>query len=262
MPRFAANISTLFQEMPFLERPMAAAKAGFTAVECQFPYAVDAGALRAALDTAGTPMVLHNLPAGDWASGDRGLAGLPDRKQEFRASVDRALHYAMRLGCKQLNCLAGVHPSGLEDEAVRTTLIDNLRFAADRLGPYGLRVLVEPINQRDVPGFLLYRSAMAVDILDMADRPNLFLQYDIYHMQVTEGDLANRISALLPRISHIQIADNPGRREPGTGEIAFPFLFRHLDAIGYAGWVGSEYFPLGDTRQTLAWLLQMQGKSP
>lgn len=254
MPRFAANISTLFQELPFLDRPAAAAEAGFAAVECQFPYAVDAGALRDALDAAGTPMVLHNLPAGDWAAGDRGLGGLPDRKDAFRASIDSALHYANRLNCTQVNCLAGVHPSGLTDPVVRATLIDNLRLAADTLGPYGIRVLVEPINQRDVPDFLLSRAEDAIDILDAADRPNLFLQCDIYHMQVTQGDLLNRIKMLLPRIAHIQVADNPGRREPGTGEIGFSFLFPQLDAVGYNGWVGCEYFPVGETKDSLNWM--------
>ena len=262
MPRFAANISTLFQELPFMERPAAAAQAGFTAVECQFPYAVEAAALRAAMDAAGVTLVLHNLPAGDWAGGDRGLGGLPDRREEFRAGVERALHYATRLGCTQVNCLAGVHPSGLSDPSVRATLIDNLRLAADQLGPHGIAVLMEPINTRDVPGFLVSRAEAAIEILDAADRPNLFLQCDLYHMQVTQGDLANRIKALLPRISHIQIADNPGRREPGTGEIAFPFLFRHLDSLGYVGWVGCEYFPVGDTRLTLSWMRAFLPKTP
>ncbi len=254
MPRFAANLSMLFTERPPLERVRAAAEAGFTAVELQFPYDQPAAAWRAALDAAGLPMLLHNLPPGDWAAGERGIACHPGRVAEFRDGVQRGLAYAKTLGVPRLNVLAGLAPPDVDPAEARRTLVDNLRHAAAALQAAGLELLLEPINRFDMPGFFVHRSAQAIALFDEVGAPNLKLQYDIYHAQRSEGELAATIERLLPHIGHIQIADNPGRHEPGTGEIAWDFLFAHLDRIGYAGWVGAEYRPAGRTEDGLGWL--------
>jgi len=254
MPRFAANISMLFTELPFVERIAAAAQAGFRAVECQFPYAVSEDELATALKRAGLPMVLHNLPAGDWAGGERGVACLPGRQAEFREGVEQALRYATQLECRQLNCLAGFAPTGVDSAEIESILIENLRFAADRLAPAGIRLLIEAINTRDMPGFFVHTSRHALAVIEAVDRKNIAFQYDAYHMQIMEGNLANTLAANLGKIGHIQIADNPGRHEPGTGEINYPFLCRHLDAIGYDGWIGCEYIPQAGTLAGLGWM--------
>ena len=253
MPRFAANLSLLFQEHDFPACIAAAARAGFGAVECQFPYAWPAAQLADALHAANVAMVLHNLPAGDWAAGERGIACHPDRVGEFRDGVGRAIDTACQLGCPQLNCLAGVVPAGGDPERALSTLVDNLRFAADALQAAGLRLLIEPINTFDIPGFFVSRSDQALAIIDAVGAGNLSLQFDLYHAQRMEGELAGTLSRHLPRIGHIQIADTPGRHEPGTGEINFSFLFDHLDALGYAGWVGCEYVPATTTEAGLGW---------
>ncbi|WP_029060158.1 hydroxypyruvate isomerase [Stappia stellulata] len=262
MPKFAANLSMLFTEVDFLERFDAAADAGFSGVEFQFPYAHEMGDLQERLTRCGLTQVLHNLPPGDWDAGERGIAALPDRVDEFRDGVETALRYASVLGCRQLNCLAGIAPEGADPRLLNATLVENLRYAAERLGEVGIRLLVEPINTRDIPGFFLSTSAQALEILDAVGSPNLALQYDIYHMQVMEGDIAHRIREILPRIAHIQFADTPGRHEPGTGELNYPFLFAHLDSIGYDGWVSAEYRPATTTRKGLGWLAEADaGKS-
>ncbi|MGQ0512195.1 MAG: 2-oxo-tetronate isomerase [Betaproteobacteria bacterium] len=254
MPKLAANVSLLFPELPFLERFAAAAKAGFRYVEYQFPYAFGSAAQVAdAARAAGVEVVLHNLPAGDAAKGDRGIACLPDRVGEFREGVARAIEYAIATGCPRLNALAGVAPAGAKREALRQTLEENLRYAARALATAGLVLLTEPVNSRTVPGFLLNSSRDGIEVIDAVGEPNLMLQYDLFHMQIVEGDLAKTMERLLPRIGHMQIADVPDRHEPGTGEVNFDFLLRHMDAIGYAGWVGCEYIPAGDTAQGLAW---------
>jgi hydroxypyruvate isomerase len=254
MPRFAANLSMLFTEHAFLERFEAAARAGFRAVEFLFPYAHEAQAIRARLQAHRLELVLHNLPAGDWDAGERGIACLPDRVAEFRDGVERALDYARVLGVRQLNCLAGKAPAGVDEAVLRRTLVDNLRHAAQRLRTAGLRLLVEPINTYDIPGFYLNRTSQALDLIDEVGADNLYLQYDLYHAQRTEGELAATLQRHLPRIAHIQVADNPGRHEPGTGEIAYGFLFEHLDRIGYDGWVGCEYKPAATTEAGLGWM--------
>ena len=254
MPRFAANLSMLFTEVPLLERFERAARAGFSAVEMQFPYEVTAAEMHQRLVAHGLEMVLHNLPAGDWAAGDRGLACDPARVAEFRAGVPRAIDYAKTLGVPQLNCLSGKAPAGVDEARIRATFVDNLRFAAAALKSAGLCLLIEPINNYDVPGFWLNNTAKAISVLDEAGADNAFVQYDIYHAQRYEGELAATMSRYLPRIGHIQLADNPGRNEPGTGEIHYPFLFAHLDRIGYAGWIGCEYKPAGSTEAGLGWL--------
>ena len=259
MPKFAANLTMLFNEVDFLDRFAAAREAGFTGVEYLFPYAYDKAALADRLSTHGLTQVLHNLPAGDWGAGERGIAVLPDRVEEFRAGVDTAIDYAKTLGCGQINCLAGIAPEGVDRGELHRTFVENLKFAADRLGAEGIRLLIEPINTRDIPGFFLNRTDQAKAILDEVGLPNLFIQYDIYHMQIMEGDLAPTIAANLDRIAHIQLADNPGRHEPGTGEINYPFLFDHLDSIGYSGWIGCEYKPATTTTEGLGWFAPYGG---
>ena len=250
MPRLAANLSTLFPEVPFLERFAAAARAGFRYVEYQFPYQWNAEELARRAREAGVRVVLHNLPAGDFAKGERGIACLPGREREFRDSLEKAIPYAKAVDCPRLNCLAGLAPV---DPAHFDVLVANVRHAARRLGEAGLQLVLEAINTRSVPGFFLSRSAQAIDVLNAAGESNAFLQYDFFHMQVMEGDLAKTVERLLPRIGHIQLADVPDRHEPGSGEINFDFLLRHLDAIGYSGWVGCEYNPKGDTLEGLKW---------
>jgi hydroxypyruvate isomerase len=253
MPRLAANLTLLFNEVDFLDRFALAAQAGFAGVEFLFPYAWPKQLLAERLREHGLQMVLHNLPAGNWDAGERGIAALPDRVGEFQDGVGRAIEYALALGCPQLNCLAGLAPPGAAPERLHATFVANLRYAADRLAAAGLRLLIEPINTRDMPGFFLSRTAQAAAILAEVGAPNLYLQYDIYHAQRMEGELAATIERHLPAIGHMQLADNPGRHEPGTGEINFRYLFRRLDELGYAGWVGCEYRPRAGTVAGLAW---------
>jgi hydroxypyruvate isomerase len=254
MPKFAANLSMLFTEVEFLDRFAAAARAGFQGVEYLFPYDYPAETLKARLDDNGMTQVLFNLPAGDWAAGERGIACHPERVEEFREGVERAIAYARVLGNTQVNCLAGIKPQGVSDDEARQTLIENLRFAAGKLADAGILLIAEPINTRDIPGFFLNRTEQALAIFDEVGSDNLKLQYDIYHMQIMEGDLAPTIEKHLARIAHVQIADNPGRHEPGSGEIHYPFLFAHLDRLGYRGWVGAEYKPAATTEEGLGWL--------
>jgi hydroxypyruvate isomerase len=253
MPKLAANLTMLWNELDFLARFGAAARAGFSAVEYLFPYAYEKQKLVDHLGENQLRQVLHNLPAGDWAKGDRGIAVLPQRRGEFCDGVGQAIDYAKALGCTQLNCLVGIAPEGLEEDVVRSHLIDNLTFAAAELGKVDIKLLIEPINTRDIPGFYLSRTTQALELIADVASPNLYLQYDIYHMQIMEGDLGATIKANLPRIAHVQIADNPGRNEPGTGEIHYPFLFELLDREGYQGYVGCEYKPREKTDAGLAW---------
>ena len=254
MPKFAANLSMLYTEHDFLDRFAAASADGFAGVEYLFPYDYPKERLAQALAQNGLTQVLHNLPAGDWGKGERGIAIFPERAQEFRDGVERAIDYAGALGCAQVNCLVGVLPEGGDAGAARATLLANLAHAADTLGRAGIRLLIEPINTRDIPGFFLNTTGQALALIDEIDSENLYLQYDIYHMQIMEGDLAPTIERHLERIGHVQVADNPGRHEPGTGEINYPFLFDRLDSLGYAGWVGCEYKPKNGTAAGLGWL--------
>jgi hydroxypyruvate isomerase len=255
MPKFAANLTMLFTELDFLARFAAAAHAGFTAVEYLFPYAYPKEQLAEILRKNGLTQVLHNLPAGNWERGERGIACHLDRTGEFQEGVGRAIEYASALGCKQVNCLAGIAPDCVAPERTHEVFVSNLKYAAPRLAEHGIKLLIEPINTYDIPGFFLSRSAQALQIMAEAGEPNLYLQYDIYHMQMMEGNLAATIDADLRRIAHIQVADVPGRHEPGTGEINYKFLFQHLDKIGYRGWVGCEYKPLAKTADGLGWLV-------
>ena len=240
----------LFPEVPFLERFAAAAGAGFRYVEYQVPYQWAGDEIARRARDAGVEVVLHNLPAGDFAAGERGIACLPGREREFRDGVERAIEYARLASCPRLNCLAGVAPADREHFGV---LVENVRYAARKLGAAGLSLTLEPINTRTVPGFFLTRSAQALDVLNAAREGNAFVQYDFFHMQIMEGDLARTMERLLSRIGHIQLADVPDRHEPGTGEINYDFLLRRLDALGYSGYVGCEYNPKGDTLEGLKW---------
>lgn len=250
MPKLAANISMLFPQVDFLERFTAAAAAGFRYVEYQFPYAWPAEEVARRAREAGVQVVLHNLPAGDFSRGERGIACQPGREAQFKESVERAIEYAKAAGCPRLNCLAGLGPP---DARHFDTLVANVRYAARRLGAVGLQLLIEPINTRTIPGFFLTGSGQGIDVLNAAGEGNAFLQYDIFHMQIMEGDLACTIERLLPRIGHIQLADVPERHEPGTGEINFAYLLSRIDTLGYAGWIGCEYNPRGDTVEGLKW---------
>ena len=196
---------------------------------------------------------MHNLPAGDWDNGERGIGCLPDRREEFQDGVGRAIDYASTLGCKQVNCLAGIAPAGVPHARIEQTFIENLKFAAPRFKAAGIKLLIEAINTRDIPGFFLTSTRQALDIIAKVGSDNLFVQYDIYHMQIMEGDLAHTIESNLPKIAHMQLADNPGRNEPGTGEINFSFLLDFIDRIGYSGWIGCEYKPKTTTREGLGW---------
>jgi hydroxypyruvate isomerase len=260
MPRFCANLSFLFLDQPFPARFAAAARHGFRGVEFHFPYPWPAAELAAAARAAGVEVVLFNFPAGDWAGGERGLGCLPARVEEFRAGVLQAIDYARALDCRQINCLAGLRPPGVADDLLFATLVDNLRFAADACAPHGIQVLLEPLNSRDTPGFFIDRSTRAAEVVKASGRDNVSIQYDIYHAQVMEGDLGNTIARLLPHIGHMQFADNPGRGEPGSGEINFPWLFAEIERLGYRGWLGAEYRPSGaDTAASLGWLPAARG---
>jgi hydroxypyruvate isomerase len=254
MPRFAANLSFLFGEQPFLERFAAARDAGFSAVEYMFPYEEEPEAIRDRLQDAGLEQVLFNLPAGDWDGGDRGTACDPDRVDEFRAGVERALEYARVLEVERVNCLAGLRREELPAEEQWRVLVENVRYAAEALAAEGRTLLVEPVNTYDIPGFFVSTTTEAVRLSDEVGAPNLRLQFDFYHVQKMEGNLCERFDGLLARIAHVQVADNPGRHQPGTGEIDYAFVFEHIDSSGSGGWVGLEYAPEGDTRSSLEWL--------
>ena len=259
MPKFNANLTMLFNEVPFLDRFQAAAEAGFKGVEFLFPYAFDKDAIAERLARHGLVQVLHNLPAGDWDAGERGIACHPDRVGEFQDGVGRAIEYATALGCRQLNCLAGITPAGVDADKVHATFVANLRFASAKLKEAGIRLLVEPINTYDIPGFHLNRTAQAIALIEEVGSSNLWLQHDLYHMQRMEGELANTIAKHLPKIAHMQIADTPGRHEPGSGEINYAWLFRYIDQLGYDGWIGCEYKPAAGTREGLGWIEALAG---
>ena len=253
MTKLAANLTMLFTEVPFIERFEAAARAGFQAVEFLFPYAYSARDLSERLKANQLELVLHNLQAGHWEAGERGIACHPDRVAEFRDCVWTDIAYAKELGVKQVNCLVGILPQGVTRQDAQVTLVDNLRFAAAALKDEGIRLLIEPINSYDIPGFFLTNTAQAASLIAATGSDNLFIQYDIYHMQRMEGELTNTINKHLPLIGHVQLADNPGRNEPGTGEINYRYLFEQLDASGYDGWIGCEYKPRTTTEAGLGW---------
>jgi hydroxypyruvate isomerase len=253
MPKLAANLTMMFGELPFLERFEAASRAGFTGVEFLFPYEYDAAELRRQLRDRRLVQVLHNLPAGNWPAGERGIACLPDRVDEFKTGIATAIEYAHALDCARVNCLAGIPPPTLDRASAIETLIRNLDYAASRLKDAGITLLIEPINTRDIPGFLLTRTREAVDIIEAVGSDNLRLQYDIYHMTIMEEEVAPTIERMLPLIGHMQLADAPGRHEPGTGSIDYGALLPFIDRIGYTGWIGCEYKPKNGTVEGLGW---------
>lgn len=254
MPKFAANLTMLYNEIDFPDRFKAAADAGFRGVEYLFPYAYPKAQLAELLALNGLTQVLHNLPAGDWAKGERGIAVLPGRVGEFQDGVDKTIEYATALGCKQVNCLSGIAPADVDSDKLRETFVSNVRFAGQQLKAHGIKLLVEAINTFDIPGFYVSGTQQALDLIDAAGSDNIFFQYDIYHMQRMEGELAATIKKHLARIPHLQLADNPGRNEPGTGEINYPFLFDTIDKLGYTGWIGCEYKPVATTTAGLGWV--------
>ena len=253
MLKLAANLTMLFGDVDFLDRFGAAAGAGFRGVEFLFPYAYEAPVLKGRLREHGLTQVLHNLPAGDWAAGERGIACLPDRVEEFEAGVGKAIAYATALECNRVNCLAGILPSTVDPDAARETFVRNLRYAAPRLEAAGIKLLIEAINTRDLPGFFLTGTRQAIDVIDDVASDNLWVQYDVYHMHIMGEDVGATTEEYLSRIAHMQLADVPGRHEPGTGDIDFGALFAHLDRIGYTGWIGCEYIPKEKTVDGLGW---------
>ncbi len=253
MPRLAANLSMMFNEVPFLDRFAAARKAGFEGVEFLFPYDFPAAAIRERLNGEGLTQVLFNMPPGDWANGERGMASLPGRQSEFRESVKKALDYAAALECRQIHCMAGLMPPGLSMTTATAVYAANLAWATEQAKPAGVKVVIEPINHRDMPGYFLNTQAQGAAIIDAIGRDRLGLQFDVYHVQVTEGDITKRMEQFMPVIAHMQIADVPARNEPGTGEIGWQYVFRRMDELGYQGWVGCEYRPAGDTVGGLGW---------
>jgi hydroxypyruvate isomerase len=253
MPRFAANLSMMYNEVPFLERFAACAADGFDAVEFLFPYAYPADALRDELERSGLRQVLFNAPPGDFEAGERGIAGLPGREAEFREGIDRAIEYAQVLGCPRVHVMAGLLRSEGERVAQREAYVENVAWAARRLAGHGLETLIEPINTRDIPGYLLNTQADAHAIRERIGVASLKVQMDLYHCQVVEGDLATKIRRHLDGVGHIQVAGVPQRHEPDLGEVNFPYLFGLLDDLGYAGWIGCEYRPRAGTSAGLGW---------
>jgi hydroxypyruvate isomerase len=254
MPKFSANLSFLYGELPFVERFAAAAGDGFRAVEYASAYSEPNERIAALLAQHGLTQALFNLPAGNGDGGERGIGCLPDRIEEFREGVDLALDYARALDCRTVNCLAGIAPTSADLELLEDTFVANLSYAATRCQEAGVKLVFEPINLRDIPGFFVSTTAHAERILERVWSDNLFIQYDFYHMQIMQGDLMPSFARLQSRIGHVQIADNPGRNEPGTGEIAYSYVLRELDRLGYDGWVGCEYKPLTTTTAGLGWL--------
>jgi hydroxypyruvate isomerase len=253
MPRFAANLSLMFTEVPFLDRFARARAAGFEAVEFLLPYEYPAAEIRARLDDAGLTLVLFNTAQGNWDGGEKGIAALPGREEEFREAIARGLDYAGALGCHRLHVMAGLMPEGVARDTLTATYAANLAWAAERCVAQGVKPVIEPINHRDIPGYILNTTTQAVAIIQAIGPERLGLQFDLYHAQVTEGDITRRFEALLPFIAHAQLADTPGRNEPGTGEVNWPFVLGRLDAMGYRGWIGCEYRPAGITEDGLGW---------
>jgi hydroxypyruvate isomerase len=257
VPKFSANLTMMFTEVPFLERFAAAANAGFSAVEFLSPYDHAADAIAETAKNAGIAVTLFNLPPGDWGKGERGLTGIPGREHEFREGVDLALHYASRLGNKQLHAMAGVLPMGSDLAVCRSTLVANLKYAAERAAAQDVTVLLEAINTRDMPGFLVSTQAECYGLCQEVGAKNLKMQLDCYHMQVMEGDLATKLKKYMRDCGHVQIAGCPGRNEPSTGEVRYEYLLPLLDELGYMGWVGCEYRPAGETVAGLGWYSNM-----
>jgi len=253
MPKLAANLTMMFCEQPFLQRFAAARANGFKGVEYHFPYDWPENIIATKLEENGLEQVLFNLPPGDWDAGERGLAALPGREQDFKSELERALDYAAALGCTRLHALAGIIQDENDRENMEDVFVENLRLASQRCADAGVSLMIEPINTIDMPGYFLNTSKQALVIINRVGVDNLFLQFDIYHQQIMEGNLTRSLSKLMPRIGHIQIASVPDRHEPDTGEVNDRQILNHLDETGYRGWVGCEYLPKGNTEQGLGW---------
>ncbi len=251
--KFCANLSLLFTELPFLDRFEAAAKAGFKGVEILSPYETPVEAIRERLRGAGLELALINSPAGDRQAGERGMACIPGRQAEFRDSIYRALDYATSLDCKLVHFMAGVRPEGLREETAAALYAIHLAWGAEQAEMAGVRLVIEAINHLDTPGYFLRTQEQAAAIIAAVGAGRVGLQFDLYHCQIAQGDVARRFEALLPLISHLQLADTPGRHEPGTGEIGWPYLFERIQVSGYDRWIGCEYRPLTDTLTGLSW---------
>ncbi|SUC34417.1 Hydroxypyruvate isomerase [Providencia rustigianii] len=256
MAKFAANLSMMFNEVPFMQRFERAANAGFTGVEYLFPYEEDAEAIAAELKKHHLTQALFNMPAGNWGAGERGMASIPGREDEFAQGVQTALKYANALGCKQVHAMAGKMNEKFTPEQQKSCFIHNIQYAADVMAGHGIRVLIEPINTRDMPGYFLTTQKQAESLLPEINRDNVFIQLDLYHCQIMEGDLLKTIERLWGKFSHIQIASVPFRHEPDSGEVNYPWIFNQLDGMGYEGWLGCEYHPAGRTEDGLGWLKQ------
>jgi hydroxypyruvate isomerase len=253
MPRFAANLSMMFNEVPFLDRFALAAKAGFKGVEFLFPYEHPAAEIAARLQDNGLQQVLFNAPAGDFAKGERGMAAIPGKQAAFRDSIKIALEYAATLACPRLHIMAGLKPEGVAHDTLTAVYGANLAYAAEECAKLGVKPIIEPINHRDIPGFFLNTTDQAAAIIAAIGPEKLGMQFDLYHCQITEGDVVKRVEKHLPLIAHMQVADTPGRHEPGTGEVNWPFVFKTIDALGFRGWIGCEYRPAGETLAGLSW---------
>ena len=253
MPRFAANLSMMFNEVPFLDRFALAAKAGFKGVEFLFPYDHPAAEIAARLKDNGLQQVLFNAPAGDFGKGERGMAAIPGKQAAFRDSIKLALEYATTLACPRLHLMAGLKPEGVAHDTLTAVYGANLAYAAEECAKAGVKPIIEPINHRDIPGFFLNTTDQAAAIIAAVGPEKLGMQFDLYHCQITEGDVVKRVEKHLPLIAHMQVADTPGRHEPGTGEVNWPFVFKTIDALGFRGWIGCEYRPAGDTLAGLSW---------
>ncbi|HEY4251137.1 MAG TPA: 2-oxo-tetronate isomerase [Roseomonas sp.] len=253
MPRFAANLSMMFNEVPFLDRFAAARKAGFEAVEFLFPYEHPAAEIATRLKDNGLAQVLFNAPPGDWTKGERGIAALPGRQAEFRDAIRKGLDYAAALSCPRLHVMAGLAPAGAAHDTLTATYGANLAWAAEEAAKLGVKPVIEPINHRDIPGFFLNTTDQAAAIINAVGPDLVGMQFDLYHCQITEGDIVKRVEKHLPLIAHMQVADNPGRNEPGTGEVNWPFVFKTIDGLGFRGWIGCEYRPAGETVAGLGW---------
>ncbi|MBX9701885.1 MAG: hydroxypyruvate isomerase family protein [Acetobacteraceae bacterium] len=259
MPRFAANLSMMFNEVPFLDRFARARAAGFEAVEFLFPYEFPASEIAARLRANGLSQVLFNGPPGDWERGERGIACLPGRGAEFREGIKRALEYGAALSCPRLHVMAGLAPAGVARDTLTATYAVNLAWAAEECAKAGVKPIIEPINHRDIPGFFLNTTDQAAAIIEAAGPERLGMQFDLYHCQITEGDVVKRVEKHLALIAHMQVADTPGRHEPGTGEVNWPFVFDRIDALGFRGWIGCEYRPKGVTEEGLGWFGPYRG---
>jgi hydroxypyruvate isomerase len=254
MPKFAANLSMMFTELPFLERFEAAATEGFTAVEFLFPYDYPAELLAEKLRHHGLQQVLFNTAPGNADAGEWGLTAVPGREQDARADIDRALAYAIALNCPRVHVMAGVVPPGEDWQRYRDTFIDNIRYAADSFAQHGIKVLIEALSPKVKPNYLFSSQYQAAKLVEAVDRPSVFIQFDFFHAQLVDGNISGLMTALAGRYAHIQIASVPERHEPDDGELNYPWLFAQLDRLGYNGWIGCEYKPRGDTRAGLGWI--------